>query len=108
MGFRDFSQFREGRRPGVCEEHVQATLPLLDRGVQTIQVGQVRNVPLNAKRVRADQLHRRTKFSLPPTRDEHVRAFRDETLRRCQTDSAVAARDERDLAFEFSGHKGLR
>ena len=42
-------------------------------------------------------------FLLTAAGNEDVRAFRDEALRGDEAHAAVAAGDEGDLAFEFSG-----
>jgi hypothetical protein len=43
-------------------------------------------------------------FCWTPSGDEDIRAFRDESLRRRQTDAAISSGDKCHLAFEFSAH----
>src|SRR5262249_33672021 len=56
--------------------------------------------------VPADQLDRLVELGLPPAGDEDMGPFLNESPGRRQADAAVAAGDDRDLAFELP-HRNL-
>src|SRR5713226_2421447 len=70
------------------------------RRVQSIQIREIGNVPLDAADVLADLAHRGVELGVTATGDEDVRAFRDEPLCSGEADSAVASGDDRDFSFQ--------
>ena len=86
---------------GVGEQDVEAPFLLLHRGVQTVEVREVRDVALHAGVVPADSRYRFIEFRLPASGDEDVGALGDEPPGGGQADAAVAAGDDRDFPFQF-------
>ena len=90
----------------IGEEDVDASLLLLDGGVEPIEVGELRHVALDGHRAVADLLHCLIELGLTPARDEDVGTFVREPLGGGEADAAVAPRDHRDLSFELLRHGG--
>ena len=65
-------------------------------------VGQDRDVARDPARIMADLRHRPIEFGLPSTGHEHASAFGREPFGARQTDAAVGAGDDRDLAFQLA------
>src|SRR6266481_8490261 len=101
VGLGDLAERHEFAQAGVGEEDVDATLLLLHRRVQSIQIREIGDVPLDAADVLADLAHRRVELGLTAPGDEDVRAFRGEPSCGGEADSAVAPGDDGDLAFEL-------
>jgi hypothetical protein len=88
----------------IGEEHVDASLLLLDGCVEPIEIGKLRHVALDGHGAVADLLHRLIELGLTPARDEDVGTFIRESLGGGEADTAVAAGDHRDLPLELFRH----
>src|SRR4030095_13402790 len=86
--------------PGVREEDVEPALLRLDLGVEASEVGEVGHVALHAGHVAADVLDRRRQLRSTTPRDEDVRTFAHEPLRRREADAAVGTGDQGNLSLE--------
>src|SRR5208282_4349601 len=89
---------------GIREHNVELALLPLDLCEQAIEVSEPGHVALNAGDLAADLFLRHVEFCRAASCNKHIRAFCNESLRRRQTDAAIAAGDECHLAFEFSTH----
>src|SRR5258708_20506217 len=92
--FGDCVEGGEFSRPGICEENVDVAPLFLYSSVQAIQIGEIGHVALHRGNAFADLLNRRVEFALTAAGDKDVCALRNEALRRGQSDSAVASRDD--------------
>src|SRR5439155_67382 len=63
---------------------------------------------LDRDRVLPEELLGRVELGAPPAGHRDARPLRHEPLRGCESDAARSSRDDRDLAFESSGHGWLR
>jgi hypothetical protein len=99
VGLGDLAELSEFARPGVCEKNVEAAFAFLDCCEESVEVGQLRYVALNADGVGADQFHGRVELGLTTAGDEDERTFPGEPLGGREADAAVAAGDESDLSF---------
>ena len=86
---------------GVGEQDVDPPVFLLDRGVEPVEVRQLRDVALHADRAVADLRDRLVEFRLPASGDDHLGAFGREPPGCGQADATVAAGDDRDFPFEL-------
>src|SRR5712671_777883 len=91
MLFGDFTEGNKFTNAGVGENNIDSPLHLTDCLVETIQVGQFGDVPLNARHVDADCRHGLIEFLLAAARDEDVCALFDEELSCSQPYSLCAA-----------------
>src|ERR1700722_1662827 len=78
-------------------------LLLLYGVVQPVKIGEIGNVALQRGNVLADLIDCRIEFALTTAGDKDVCALGNEALRRGETDSAVASRDDGYFSFQF-GH----
>ena len=100
----DLAQGSQRAAARVGKHHVQAAFLVLDRRVETVQIGEFGTVRLDGADVlRADLLHGFVQRVLAAASDEDVRAFGNEALRRGQADAAGAAGDQRDFSGELVG-----
>src|SRR2546428_14191095 len=70
-GLSDLAERREFAKAGGGEEDVDAALLLLHRRVQSIQIYEIGNVPLDAGDGLADLVHRGVEIGSTATRDEN-------------------------------------
>jgi hypothetical protein len=77
-------------------------LILLDSREETIEIAEVRYVSLDAGNVLPDLLCRSSHLRITASRDENVRAFVHEALRRRKANAAVRTRDERNFSVELT------
>src|ERR1700731_2340638 len=98
MLLRDLSQGGKFSHAGVGENHIDSPLRL-DGFVETVQVGQFGNVPLNASDVISDCLHGLVEFLLTTARDEYIGPFLDEELCCSQTYPRCATGNDRHFSF---------
>src|ERR1700682_32904 len=89
---------------GVGENNIESTLHLRYGVVKTIKVGQIGDVSLNSRNVRADCLHGLVEFLLAAARDEGIGALLDEEFRSSQSNPFCPASDHGGLAFELFRH----
>src|ERR1700737_477165 len=80
MLFGDFTEGNKFTNAGVGENNIDSPLHHTDCLVETIQVGQFCDAPLNARHVAADCRHGLIEFLLAAARDEDVGTLLDETL----------------------------
>src|SRR4029077_20357652 len=104
MLFGDLSQRSKLSDTGVSKKNIDSPIRL-DDFVETINVGQFGNVSLNAGDVAADCLHGVVEFLLATARDEHIGAFVNKQLSCREPDPTAPSRDDRNLTFEFLGHR---
>src|SRR5882762_1368784 len=103
MLFRDLSQRSKLTDTGVSEKNIDSPIRL-DDFVETINVGQIGNVSLNACNVLADCLHGLVEFLLATACDEDVGTFVNKQLSCREPYPTAPSRDDRNLTFEFLGH----
>src|SRR5207245_10902121 len=89
------------RRSAIREDDVELALLAPDLCEETIEIAEVRRVSLYAGHIYSDLLDRRSQLRITAPRDEDVRAFVHELLRRRQANAAVASSDERDFPFKL-------
>jgi len=71
------------RDPGIREDHIDLPVPLPDLVVQTVEIGQARDIAVNRGYAFTNLCHRAVQRVLAPTGDEHmIHAFLNEALRR--------------------------
>src|SRR6202790_2765108 len=104
MLFGDGPKGNKFANAGVGENNIDSPLHLRDGLVETIKVGRIGNVSLNARNVAADCLYGLVEFLLATARDEDVGALFDEKFCRSQPNPFGAACDEGDLVFKLFGH----
>src|SRR5580700_8389540 len=80
MLFGDFTEGNKFANAGVGENNIDSPLHLTDCLVETIQVGQFCDVPLNARHVTADCPDSFVEFLLAAARDEDICTLFDEEL----------------------------
>ncbi len=102
MRLRDLCQRGKFSHASVGEKHIDSPFHLADGIVEAIQVGQVRNVSLNAVNVASDYLHGLVQFLLATARDEDKGTFFNEELCRSKAYSFSAARDDCDLSIQLA------
>src|SRR5215467_204161 len=107
MLFADFAQRSTFGDPRVREEDVDPIFDLLHFREDAIEVRELGDVALHRRHVPADLLDGSIELALAATRYEDVGAICDETLRRRQTNSAVAPGDDRDLSIELAHSQPL-
>src|ERR1700686_4036348 len=101
MLFCNTSQGSNLGNSGVGEYDID--LPLrLDGLVETIKVGKLGNVALNAGHVAADCLHGLIQFLLATARDEDVGALSDEEFRRSQAYARRTAGDDSHFSVQLA------
>jgi hypothetical protein len=92
---RLFGDLPEGcghRDARIGEHDVQVPLLLFQGGEQAIQIGEVRDVSLDARdEVIADLLHRGIELALASPGDEHIRTIGNKLSGRGEADPAVAS-----------------
>jgi hypothetical protein len=86
------------RPAGIREHDIELALLPPDLCEDAIEIAEVRHVALDAGDIASDLLYRRRQLRIAAPRDEDVRAFVHELLRRRQADAAIAASDERDFS----------
>src|SRR2546422_394410 len=96
----DRAERRENAGAGIGEDDVDAPFLAPYRRIETVQVRELRDVPLHAGGLLADLPHRDIQLALTATGDEDVRAFLREPARGGEADAAVPTRDDRDFPFE--------
>src|ERR1700723_200721 len=89
---------------GIGENNIDSPLHPGDRLVETIEVRQLGNVPLNSGDVGSDCLDRFVQFLLAAPSDENVSTLFGEKFCRSQPNSLCPAGYDCGLAFEFLGH----
>jgi len=87
---------------GVGEDDVEATFFLFDQTEQSVKVGWLRDVSLDAADVLAYLLNCSGEVAFAPATDKDIRTFDGELFCCCKTDAAIAARYERDLSIQFA------
>src|ERR1700690_2051019 len=102
MFFGDLPQWNDLCDTGIGELYVDAAFLGLYRCVQTVEIGEVSHVALNARDVVPDFLNRRIELRRPAPGNEDIRALRDESPRRRQTDAAITSSHNCHFAFKFS------
>ena len=83
---------------GIGEENVDAPEFRFHLGVERVEIGELRHVALHADRAMADRGDGRVELGLAAAGHDHLRALGGEELRRRQSDSAIAARDDGDFS----------
>ena len=91
---------------GVGKENVDAAFLLLDRLVETIEIGQIGDIAAHRGHILADLLYGGVEFSLAPAGNEYVGAFVGESLGCGQADAAVASGNDSYFSFVL-GHTVL-
>src|SRR5712675_1435647 len=102
MLFGDFTERNKFTNAGVGENNIDSPLHLADCLVETIQVGQFCDVPLNARHVAADCRHGLIEFLLAAARDEDICTLFDEELSCSQPYSLGAAGDDCNFSLQLA------
>src|ERR1700688_2300333 len=89
----------------VSENNVDSPLHLGDGLVETLKVGQLGDVALNARNVGADCLHSLVEFLLATARYEDIGTLFDEKFCRSEPNPFCSAGDDGGLAFELFSHR---
>src|SRR5882757_3367295 len=105
MLLRNASQGSKLANSGVRENNIDSPLQIGDGFVETIEVGHLGNVSLNAKNVAADCLYGLIEFLLATAGNENISALFDEKLCRGQSNPFCSAGDDGDLTFELFRHR---
>ncbi len=101
----DRAQCCEFAAAGIGEHHVDLRVPLLDRIVEPIDIGQIGHVAAHAGHPAADLLQRRVERFLAAAGDEHRCTLGRECLGGGEPDAAGAAGDHHDLVVEPVRHR---
>jgi hypothetical protein len=90
----------------IGENHVDSSLGR-NGLVETIKVGRIGNVSLNASDITANYSHGLVEFLLTTARDEYVSPFLDEELCCCQTYPTRASSNDRHFSLQLLsfGHR---
>src|SRR6266853_6773891 len=104
MLFGDGPKGNKFTNAGIGENNIDAPLHFSDGLVKTIKIGQLGNVSLNSRNVRADCLHGLVEFLLAAARDEDIGTLVDEKFCRSQPNPFCPAGDDGGLAFELFAH----
>src|ERR1700734_1601786 len=99
MLLRDLTKGNEFSHAGIGKNNIDSPLHLADCLVETIKIGQFRDVSLNARHVAAYCLYGLVEFLLTPSRDEDIRTLIDKELRCCQPDALGAAGNNCDFSL---------
>src|SRR5438270_7033764 len=98
------SKFADAR---IRKNDVELAFLLLHCRVQPVQVRRFGHITLNARYVMPDLVHRCDQLALPAAHDEYERAFLNEPLCRCKSNSAAASGNHCNLLCEFVRHMYL-
>jgi len=92
-----------GDLPAACvgEQNANPALLLLHRGVQSIEICQLRDVILYAGDILADLPDRDIELALTAAGDEDVGPFCAKPFGGGEANTAVATRDDCDFSFQF-------
>src|ERR1700691_884225 len=104
MLLRNAAQGSELANASVGENDVDLSLHVSDGFVETIKIGQLGNVSLNARNVAADCLYGLVEFLLAAARNEDVGTLFDEKLCRSQSNPLCPAGNHSGLALKLLGH----
>src|SRR3984893_859586 len=104
MLFGDGPKGNKFANAGVGENNIDSPLHLRDGLVETIKVGRIGNVSLNARNVAADCLYGLIEFLLATARDEDVGGLFAEKFCRSHPNPVGAPCYECDLVFKLFGH----
>ncbi len=107
MLFGDLPEGAELVETGIGDQHVDAAGFLLHRGIDPVDVGELRCVALDRGGVAANRGDRLLKLGLPATGDEHLCALLGEALGDAKADARTAARYEGDLASKLPAHDAI-
>ena len=89
---------------GIGDDNVELVGLLPDRIVEAVEIGQLGRIATHAERPRAERRHGGVELGLAAAGDEDRCAFGGKALGDAKTDASSAARDDGNLAFEFSAH----
>src|SRR5579863_1819385 len=104
MLFGDDPKGNKFANAGVGENNIDPALHFRDCLIQTIKVGQLGDITLNAKSTPADGLDGIVEFFLAAACNEDISTLFDEEFCRSQSNSFCPAGDDGGLAFELFGH----
>src|ERR1700677_5001246 len=104
MLFGDGPEGNKLANASVSENNIDSPLYLSDGFVETIKIGQLGNVSLNARNVAADCLYGLVEFLLAAARNEDVGTLFDEKLCRSQSNPLCPAGNHSGLALKLLGH----
>src|ERR1700722_14091335 len=104
MLFGKGSKGNEFAHTSISENDVDSPLGLGDGLVETIKVGQLGDVALNARNVGANCLYGLVEFLLATARYKDIGTLFNEKFCRCETNAFCSAGDDGGLAFELFGH----
>src|ERR1700679_1116599 len=93
---------------GVSKNNIDLPLRLSNGSEETIKIGRIGNVALDARNVAGDCLHGLVEFLLATAGDENIGALFDEKFCRSQSNPFRAPGDQSDLALKLFGHFFLR
>src|ERR1700692_2923156 len=105
MLFGNGAKGNEFAYASVSENNVDSPLRLGAGLVETIKVGQLRDVALNSRNVGADCLHGLVEFLLATARYKNVRTLSGEKFCRGEPNPFCSAGDDGGLAFELFSHR---
>src|SRR5438093_4651080 len=90
------------RNTGIREHDIELALLPLDLREEPIKIAKLRYVSLYAGYISPNLLYCRSQLLLTASRDEHVRAFVHELLRRRQANAAIATSNECNFSFKLT------
>ena len=82
---------------GIGEQDIDPAEFLFDLDVELVEIGEFRHVAANPQSSMADLRDGCFEFSFAAAGDDHPRSLGGEKLRGGETDTAIAARHDRDL-----------
>src|ERR1700738_4807902 len=105
MLFGDITEGNKFTNAGIGENNIDSPLHLTGCLVETIQVGQFCDVPLNARHVAADCRHGLIEFLMAAARDEDICTLFGAELRRSEPYSLGPAGDDCNFSLQLAhGH----
>src|SRR5580658_3053867 len=93
MLFRYGAERSKGAAPGIGDQDINVSFLFSYLSIQTIQIGQIGDVALNAGDIAADFPDGLFQFILAAARDENIGALREKPFRRGEAEAAGSARD---------------
>ena len=93
---------RETPSPGIGDQDINVSFLFFYPSIETIEIGQISDVALNAGDIAADFPDGLFQFFLAAARNENIGAFRDKPFRRGEAEAAGSADDRADELYLFA------
>src|SRR5205823_14163451 len=90
------------RNTRIREHDIELAFLSFDLCEEAIKIAKVRHISLYAGYISPNLLYCRSQLLLTASRDEHVRAFVHELLRRRQANAAIATSNECNFSFKLT------